>query len=127
MMEYFMGDTMLKQPLKTEYVGSMGDLIVRTARYQNKDTAIGYSFRYFASIMAKDTANTNQIKYLSVDGIYPDTEAIRSGDYPLTTELYAVSLADNPNPNIEPFLEWMTGPQGQQIVSDTGYVALTGP
>ncbi len=127
MMEYFMGDTMLKQPLKTEYVGSMGDLIVRTARYQNKDTAIGYSFRYFASIMAKDTANTNQIKYLSVDGIYPDTEAIRSGDYPLTTELYAVSLADNPNPNIEPFLEWMTGPQGQQIVSDTGYVALTSP
>ena len=25
---------------------------------------------------------------------------------------------------IEPFLAWMTGPQGQQIVSDTGYVAM---
>lgn len=124
MMEYFMGETALKQPLETEYVSSMGDLIVKTARYQNRDTAIGYSFRYFASIMVKDTDNTSRIKYLSIDGVYPDTDTIRSGEYPLTTELYAVSLADNPNPAVKLFLEWMTSPQGQQIVSDTGYVAL---
>lgn len=63
-------------------------------------------------------------RLLSVDGVYPDTDAIRSGQYPVTTELYAVTLADNPNPNVELFVEWMTGPQGQQIVSDTGYIAM---
>lgn len=123
MMEYFMGDTSLKEPLETEYVGSMGDLLIRTASYQNRSSAIGYSFRYFASIMTNDTNHELQIKYLSVDGVYPDEDTIRSGQYPITTELYAVTLADNPNENINLFLDWMTGPQGQQIVSDTGYIS----
>ena len=127
MMEYFMGDAVIKQPLETEYVGSMGDMIVKTANYQNNEAAIGYSFRYFASIMAKDTGNRSQIKYLSVDGIYPDTDTIQSGEYPITTELYAVSLADNPNPEVKRFLQWMTSTQGQKIVTDTGYIALPVP
>ncbi|MBD5485226.1 MAG: phosphate-binding protein [Lachnospiraceae bacterium] len=124
MMEYFMGDVPLKEPLQTEHVGGMGDLFLRTANYQNRSSAIGYSFRYFATIMVKDMNYSDHIKYLSVDGIYPDEKKIRSGEYPLTTELYAVTLVDNPNENVKLFLEWMTGPQGQQIVSDTGYVAL---
>lgn len=123
MMKYFMNNIPLKEPLETEYVGSMGALMTRTASYQNRSTAIGYSFRYFASIMAKDTANASNIKYLSVDGVYPDTDTIRSEEYPVTTELYAVTLADNPNENVNLFLEWMTDAQGQQIVADTGYVA----
>ncbi len=124
MMEYFMGDAKLKEALESEYVGSMGDLFTRTASYQNRSSAIGYSFRYFASIMTNDAGEKLPIKYLSVDGVYPDTETIRSGQYPVTTELYAVTLADNPNENVPLFLQWMTGPQGQQIVSDTGYIAL---
>lgn len=124
MMEYFMGDTPLKEPLQTEYVGSMGDLILSIANYQNSSFAIGYSFRYFATIMVKDMNSLGHIKYLSVDGVFPDAETIRSGEYPITTELYAVTLADNPNENVELFLEWMTSPQGQQIVSDTGYVSI---
>ena len=124
MMEYFMGDAVLKEPLETEYVGSMGDLIMHTANYQNRSTALGYSFRYFVLIMARDSANTSQIKHLSVDGVYPDVDAIQSGAYPLTTELYAVMTADNPNPNVKRFIDWMTSPEGQKIVSDTGYVAL---
>lgn len=124
MMEYFMGDIPLKKPVETEYIGSMGDLLIRTASYQNRSSAIGYSFRYFATIMANDSGNELPIKYLSVDGVYPDTNTIRSGQYPITTELYAVTLADNPNENVELFLDWMTSPQGQQIVSDTGYIAI---
>ncbi|MBD5488125.1 MAG: phosphate-binding protein [Lachnospiraceae bacterium] len=127
MMEYFMGDVPLKEPLQTEHVSGMGDLFLRTANYQNRSSAIGYSFRYFATIMVKDMNYSDHIKYLSVDGIYPDEKTIRSGEYPFTTELYAVTLVDNPNENVKLFLEWMTGPQGQQIVSDTGYVALQSP
>lgn len=127
MMEYYMGDTPLKKPVQAESVSSMGDLVLIIASYQNRSSAIGYSFRYFASVMVKDMNYSDHIKYLSVDGVYPDVETIRSGAYPITTELYAVTLADNPNENVALFLEWMTSPQGQQIVADTGYVAMQDP
>lgn len=139
MMEYFMGDTPLKDPLKTEEV-SMGGVIRTVASYDNGTSSIGYSFRYFADLMTEevsgetDTASgesSGGIKFLAVDGVYPDEDTIRSGEYPLTTELYAITVIDKYSPTvtysretIEPFLEWMTGPQGQKIVADTGYVSL---
>lgn len=140
MMGYFMGDTPLKAAVEAEYYASMGGILRDVAAYDNGATAIGYSFRFYASIMTEESSEGNAklsdvesdgIKFLSVDGVYPDEETIRSGEYPLTTELYAITVIDKysdtgtySKDTIEPFLEWMTGPQGQQIVADTGYVAL---
>ena len=133
MMEYFMGNTPLKAPLRIEYKDSMRGVINEVAAYDNGNDSIGYSFRYFASIMAGDIdeASDNEsggVKFLTIDGVYPDEETIRSGEYPLTTQLYAITAVDRSGTyskdTIAPFLEWMTGPQGQQIVTDTGYVSL---
>lgn len=140
MMEYFMGETPLKDPLEAEYYDSMGGILRGVAAYNNETSAIGYSFRYYATLMAEESSEGNAkfsdnesggIKFLSVDGVYPDEETIRSGEYPLTTQLYAITVIDKnratgtySKETIEPFLEWMTGPQGQQIVADTGYVSL---
>ena len=140
MMEYFMGDTPLKAAVEAEYYASMGGILRDVAAYDNGRAAIGYSFRYYATIMMEESSEENTklsndesggIKFLAVDGVYPDEEAIRSGEYPLTTQLYAITVVDKNSltgtyskDTIEPFLEWMTGPQGQQIVADTGYVAL---
>ena len=125
MMEYFMGDTPLREPLKVEYELSMDGVIEQVADYQNKDSSIGYSFRYYVSIMDADTSASNAgIKILAVDGLYPDEENIRNGNYPMTTELYAITLADNPNEHITQFINWMIGDQGQKIVSETGYVSI---
>ncbi|MCM1024004.1 MAG: substrate-binding domain-containing protein [Prevotella sp.] len=118
-MERFMGDVPLKEPLKIEYEYSMVGVIKEVASYQNKESAIGYSFRYYASKMFYD----DRIKFLAVDGVYPDADAIRDGSYPLSGNLYAVTLGDNANPMTEPFLRWMTGEQGRQIVNRTGYIA----
>ncbi|MBD5102186.1 MAG: hypothetical protein HDT27_05735 [Subdoligranulum sp.] len=127
MMEYFMGDTPLKEPLQAEYESSMGGVIRQTADYENSASALGYSFRYYTTIMMTNSGeDMSGIKLLRVDGVYPNTETIRSGEYPYTTQLYAVTTTERMKnkSTIEPFLAWMTGPQGQQIVSDTGYVAL---
>lgn len=133
MMEYFMGNTSLKAPLRIEYKDTMRGVINEVASYDNGNDSIGYSFRYFASIMAGDIDEASDdesggVKFLAVDGVYPDEETIRSGEYPLTTELYAITVVDKSGTyskdTIEPFLEWMTGPQGQRIVADTGYVSL---
>ena len=127
MMEYFMGDTTLKKPLLAESESSMGGVVRKTADYENSTSALGYSFRYYTTIMMTNSGeDVDGIKLLAVDGVYPDTETIRSEEYPYTTQLYAITTTDrmNAKSTIEPFLEWMTGPQGQQIVSDTGYVAV---
>lgn len=143
MMEYFMGDTRLKDPLEAEYYESMGGVLKDVAAYDNGKASIAYSFRYFATIMTEENSsgsaklsNTDTeggIKFLAVNGVYPTDETIRSGEYPLTTELYAITVndpnrADNINiyykDTIEPFVEWMTSSQGQQIVAETGYVSL---
>lgn len=143
MMKYFMGDTPLKEPLEAEYYESMGGVLRDVAAYDNGTSSIAYSFRYFATIMTEENENNDKkatesnaessggIKFLAIDGVYPDEDTIRSGEYPLTTELYAITVIDKYSPTgtyskdtIEPFLEWMTGPQGQQIVADTGYVSL---
>lgn len=118
MMQYFMGDTPLKEPLEVEFEMSMMGVINEVANYRNGNGSIGYSFRYYSSI-----TEVEDIKLLAVDGVTPGVEEIKSGVYPLTTELYAITLKDNENEYIEPFLEWMKSEQGQKIVSDTGYAA----
>lgn len=138
MMEYFMGDIPLKEPLQTEYEDAMSGVIRHVAAYDNSASSIGYSFRYYTTIMMNAVENISDstseestgIKFLTIDDVYPDTETIRSEEYPLTTQLYAITVR-NAHPGgtyyediIEPFLEWMTGPQGQRIVADTGYVSL---
>lgn len=132
MMEYFMGDIPLREPLEAEFEFGMSGLVRAVADYENSASSLGYSFRYYTTIMMAETDSEEAvagIKLLAVDGVYPDTETIRSGEYPYTTELYAITIANrtikkNSKDTIEPFLAWMTGPQGQQIVADTGYVAL---
>ena len=71
-----------------------------------------------------DEEDGKGVKLLSLDGVYPDEEHISSGEYPMTTALYAITLAENDNEYIAPMLEWMTGGQGQEIVEKTGYVAV---
>lgn len=125
MMEYFMGDVPLKDPLEYESHASMGGVIRKVAAYRNGENSIGYTFRYYASIMNQEASSTDAgIKLLSVDGAFPDTENIMSGKYPITTQLYAITLKDNSNGYVNDFVEWMIGPQGQKIVSDTGYVTI---
>jgi phosphate transport system substrate-binding protein len=120
-MEKFMGDTPLMEPLKEEIAG-MGDLIEEVANYRNYKNSIGYSFRFFTTGMNP----SEEIKLLSINGIEPSPENIASGKYPLVVNLYAVSVKDNPKKTIQPMLEWMQGPQGQKIVKEVGYIPLAG-
>lgn len=120
-MEYFMGDVPLKEPLRSEFEISMVGVVSSVAGYQNKKTAIGYSFRYYATQMVLPE-DSGHMKFLSLDGVYPSPENIADNSYPLTGQLYAVSLADNDNEYVPKLLEFMTSEQGKQIVKETGYI-----
>ena len=118
LLEKIMGDTPIIEPLKEDVPEGMGGIIEQVADYRSYDNSIGFSFRFFATGMR----GTPDIKLLAIDGIDPSPENIASGKYPFTANLYAISLKNNKKPAIEPFLEWMKGPQGQEIIEKIGYI-----
>ena len=111
-----MADTPIMEPLKVSM--NMGTIIEWTAEYENRNTAIGYSFRYYAMEMMKN----EQVKLLKIDGVYPDVASIANGTYPFIDEFYAIYLSSNTNVNIQPFIQWMQSSQGQKLVEASGYI-----
>ncbi|WP_035445232.1 PstS family phosphate ABC transporter substrate-binding protein [Bacillus sp. UNC41MFS5] len=122
LLEKIMGNTPIMKPLKEDVPEGMGGIIEQVADYRNYDNSIGFSFRFFATGMK---ANTD-IKLLAINGIEPSPENIASGKYPFTASLYAITVKDNKKMlSIQPFLEWMQGPQSQEIVEEIGYIQIT--
>lgn len=103
-MDAFMGDTEIAPKSPFAIVGA----------------SIGFSFRYY---MDGIVGNEN-VKMLSLDGIYPSAENIRSGAYPVITEFYAIYRADNTNENIPVLIEWILSEEGQRIIEESGYVGI---
>ncbi|OPZ84924.1 MAG: Phosphate-binding protein PstS 1 precursor [Firmicutes bacterium ADurb.Bin419] len=120
MLQKLMDGKNLMTPPKEDVVKTMGGIIEQTASYRNYKNAIGYSFLFFATQMVKD----DKIKLLTVDGVYPDRDTIKSEKYPLSTDIYAVTVGKNRSPNVERLIEWILSPQGQYIVEKTGYTPL---
>ena len=82
--------------------------------------SIGYSFRFYLSGMV---ANDN-VRMLSVNGIYPNAENIRNGSYPITANFYVVYRKDNSNPNVRKLVDWLLSEEGQRLIEACGYVGL---
>lgn len=116
----FMQDTPVMKPRTEDIHRGMGSIITMTSDYANYANAIGFSFRYFSQSMIAN----NEIKLLSIDGVYPSVETIASGTYPLSVKFYAASLANNNKPEVQKMIEWILSPQGQSLVEKTGYVRV---
>ena len=117
MLAMVMKDKTLPPPLWEEYAAGMGGVISQVAEYRNYSSAIGYSFRYFATGMKPNES----IKLLAVNGIEPTVENIRNGTYPFTIDVYAVT-AGSANENTSTLLQWILSEQGQSFIELCGYV-----
>ncbi|MDO5435830.1 MAG: substrate-binding domain-containing protein [Clostridia bacterium] len=102
-----------------EIAASMGGMYDTIADYRNYKNAIGYSFRYYCTEML----GSNRIRLLNINGISPTLEHIADGSYPFSGYFYAVTRADAPD-NVNDFVRWMNGPEGQQIISNVGYLPM---
>ena len=118
-LQHFMGDTPIMAPPVEDIASLMGTIIDQVSDYKNYRNAIGYTFRYYSTEMTKN----NRIRLLAIDGVEPTKGTIRSGEYPITNELYAVT-AGNDNPQVDAFIDWILSEQGQKIVEETGYVSI---
>jgi len=119
MLAMVMGDKALPEPLREEYIGGMGEMINQVAAYRNYSSALGYSFRYFATGMKPNP----DIKLLAVDGIEPALENIRTGAYPFTVEVYAVTIGAR-SANTDALINWILSEQGQNFIEICGYVRI---
>jgi phosphate transport system substrate-binding protein len=86
-----------------------------------KTNAISFTFWSYHHLMMHDRG----VKMLAVDGVYPTSETIASGAYPLVTDTYAAMRASSPPHSSEGRLvAWLLSEEGQRIIERSGYVSL---
>ena len=101
--------------------GEMGFLIASVRSYDNSANAIGYSVYYYAH----DMEMAHGLKLLQVDGVAPDSETIRSGEYPFRNPYFCVIRADEPENSPARILrDWLLSKAGQQLLDREGYVPV---
>jgi len=119
-LERIMGDIPIMDPRMEDVATEMGGIINDVAVYRNFPNAIGYSFLFYSTEMVKN----DQIKLLSIEGVYPSRETIQKGSYPFSNIFYAIYITENKNKNIDLFIEWILSEQGQELIEKTGYVPI---
>ncbi len=82
--------------------------------------SIGFSFRYYMD----GIVDNQNVKMISLNGIYPSAENIRNGSYPVIAKFYAIYRKDNTNKNIPVLVDWILSEEGQTLVEKSGYVRI---
>lgn len=115
------GETMAEAP-QSKVFGEMGEILDALSSYDNAEASIGYSVYYYARNMYERP----QLSFLSVDGVMPSNESIRSRQYPYTSAFYAVIRRDEPKDSAPRKLyDWLTSEDGQALLNELGYVGET--
>jgi phosphate transport system substrate-binding protein len=107
------------EPVTENVIMGMGGIVNEVASYKNYANAIGYSFLFFTTEMV----NNNEIKLLSIDGIYPSKETIQNNEYPFTGPFYAITGGDETE-NMKKLMNWILSDQGQHLIENTGYIPV---
>lgn len=79
----------------------------------NDEDAIGYSGLF----------HPENIVHISINGISPTIENIKSGRYLLSRYLFLYTITE-PDGIIKDFLNWITTPVGQNIIEKNGFIPL---
>lgn len=86
-------------------------------------TAIGYVGLGYA-LAAKDQVQIIAVKADDNSAaVLPSDETVKSGQYPIARALYFYLNVD-PQGTIKEFVDFCLSPQGQKIVTETGYIAI---
>lgn len=117
----------LMEPEQEDRIGGMGGIITQVASYRNHKNAIGFSFRFYSTEMVEN----EQIKLLAMNGVEPTKDTIRSGEYPIFSNFYAVTASpigqpapEETNAELRAFINWILSEQGQKLIEEAGYVGM---
>jgi phosphate transport system substrate-binding protein len=118
-MRTVMAGQSMREPQQEEFHKGMAGIIQAAAAYRNRGNALGYSFRWYATVLYTHP----DIRLLAVDDVEPTAENIGSGAYPFTVPLLAVT-ARPLSAESQSLLTWITGHEGQDLLERVGYVPL---
>ncbi len=112
-MQYIFGNALQRTPGTLLVTGSNNE---EQAKIAQSDSAIGMlSFSWI----------NKDVKAVSLrDGgkdFLPTLETVRQGNYPIIRELNFIT-AGEPTGKVKAFIDFVTGPQGQKIVAESGYI-----
>ena len=117
----------LMEPEKEDRIAGMGGIITQVASYRNHKNAIGFSFRFYSTEMVEN----EQIRLLALNGVAPTKDTIRSGEYPISSNFFAVTASpigepapEETNADLRALLDWILSDQGQELIEQTGYVGV---
>ena len=115
-----MGEPMAEAP-REMVRGEMGDLVEAVAAFEDSPAAIGYTMYYYAHNMAM----ADGLKILAVDGVTPQADTIRSGEYPFLNSYYVVTDAGRgANDPAKLLYDWILSADGQRLIEHEGYVSV---
>ncbi len=118
-----MQDETMMEPLTRNslwrYVGDsyLSDVIMR---FDESENALGYAYQSYANALYLN----DNVKVLAVEGVLPEAEAVRSGDYPLIGGIYAITRKGDKSENTKKLLRGLLSPSGQNCVSEAGFVPV---
>lgn len=127
MTELVMKGKELMKPLTENVVATMAGIINLVSSYDNGEAAIGYSYYYYATTMYQtiDKEVANNIKLLSIDGVKPNIDTIKSGEYKFTTSYYIViNKAADKDSQARKLADLMLSNRGQNAAKEAGYVPV---
>ncbi len=100
---------------------SMSGLLEAVREYDNSPSALGYTVYYYAN----DMEMAKGLKVLTVDGVSPSAEAIRTGRYPFLNPYFVAIRKDAPKDSPTRILyDWILGADGQKLAALEGYVPV---
>ena len=121
MLNLVMKDKKIVEAPKENIAMDMTDIIDVVSDYENNSGAIGYSYYYYANTMYL----SDDISLLSVNGVEPNNDTIKAGEYPIQTAYYIVIRKDEPeNSKTRELVEAMLSTRGQLAAENAGYVPL---
>ncbi len=85
---------------------------------ENTPNALGYS-----TIGLLNSAQSQEIQILKLDGVMPSASALTQGNYPWHLTLGVIHRQDAP-PAIQEFVKFVKGAEGQQLLQESGYAAV---
>ena len=130
MERYFLNGNEINEKIRRENTSdAMANILTDVMESQTespKGYGLGYSIYYYFQNMDLFYDTNTYLKLLEIDGVYPDDETIASGEYPLSSNTYAVLRKDEPEGSpARKMAEFMLTKQGQFCVEQAGFGAIT--
>ncbi|HAN21869.1 MAG: hypothetical protein A2Y15_06310 [Clostridiales bacterium GWF2_36_10] len=118
----FMDKTELMEPKTDTIPITMSGLMDAIASYDNSANALGYSVYSYAAEMY---VSANNVKFIKIEGVAPNTATMSDHSYPLLSYNYAVINVENPpDAPARNLIEWMLTDEGQRVVEESEYIPV---